>query len=278
MALWAIGDVQGCDSELEALLKAIRFSQDRDRIWFVGDLVNRGPASLKALRRVRALGAAATAVLGNHDLHLLAVAHGCARLRSDDTLTDILEAPDRASLLEWLIERPLLAENKALKLCLLHGGLPPQWDLPTARACAREFEQALKHDPEKMFKNMYGDKPDRWDPALKGTERLRYIVNCFTRLRFVDGEGRLDLHAKGSPKKAQRESLVPWFEAADARWRGTRLVFGHWSTLGFFQNTEVIGLDSGCVWGGCLTALRLDPPAAAPVQVPCRASARIDEQ
>jgi bis(5'-nucleosyl)-tetraphosphatase (symmetrical) len=278
MALWAIGDVQGCDSELEALLEAMRFSEDRDRVWFVGDLVNRGPASLKALRRVRALGAAATAVLGNHDLHLLAVAHGCARLRSDDTLTDILDAPDRDRLLGWLIERPLLAEDRALNLCLLHGGLPPQWDLATARGCAREFEQALSRNPEKMLKNMYGDKPDRWDAALKGAERLRYIVNCFTRLRYVDADGRLELHAKGSPKKAQRDSLIPWFEAADARWRGSRLIFGHWSTLGFFQNSDVIGLDTGCVWGGSLTALRLDPPAAAPVQVPCQAGARIDEQ
>jgi bis(5'-nucleosyl)-tetraphosphatase (symmetrical) len=276
MALWAIGDVQGCDSELETLLKAIRFSPDRDRIWFVGDLVNRGPASLQTLRRVRALGASATAVLGNHDLHLLAVAHGCARLRSDDTLKDILDAPDRDKLLEWLIERPLLAEDRSLNLCLLHGGLPPQWDLPTARSCAREFEQALRRDPHKIFKHMYGDKPDRWDPALKGAERLRYIVNCFTRLRFVDAEGRLELHAKGSPKKPQRESLVPWFEAADARWRGSRLIFGHWSTLGFFQNEDVVGLDTGCVWGGNLTALRLDPAAAAPVHVPCKASASID--
>ena len=276
MALWAIGDVQGCDSELETLLKAIRFSPDRDHIWFVGDLVNRGPASLQTLRRVRALGASATAVLGNHDLHLLAVAHGCARLRSDDTLADILDAPDRDKLLEWLIERPLLAEERELNLCLLHGGLPPQWDLPTARSCAREFEQALRRDPQKMFKHMYGDKPDRWDPALKGAERLRFIANCFTRLRFVDAEGRLELHAKGSPKKAQRESLLPWFEAPDARWRGSRLVFGHWSTLGFFQNEDVVGLDSGCVWGGSLTALRLDPAAAAPVQVPCKASAAID--
>jgi bis(5'-nucleosyl)-tetraphosphatase (symmetrical) len=224
---------------------------------------------------VRALGDAATVVLGNHDLHLLAVAYGCARLRSDDTLTDILNAPDRDRLLEWLVERPLLAEDRALNLGLLHAGLPPQWDLPTARSCAREFEEALRRNPEKLLKQMYGDKPDRWDSALKGPERLRYIVNCFTRLRFVDAQGRLELHAKGSPKKAQRESLIPWFEAAEARWRGSRLVFGHWSTLGFFQNADVVGLDTGCVWGGSLTALRLDPPAAAPIQVACKARAPI---
>jgi bis(5'-nucleosyl)-tetraphosphatase (symmetrical) len=271
VALYAIGDVQGCDAELDALLKAIRFSLDRDRLWFVGDLVNRGPASLKVLRRVRAMGEAATVTLGNHDLHLLAVAHGCSRLRSDDTLGDILAASDRDVLLEWLTHRPLLAEERALNLCLLHAGLSPQWDMPTARACARELEQALEVDPKSLFKQMYGDKPDRWDDGLGGAERLRYIVNCFTRLRYVDEQGRMELHAKGSPKKMQRGTLTPWFEAADARWRGTRIVFGHWSTLGFFQNADVVGLDTGCVWGGSLTALRLDPttPAAAPVQIEC---------
>jgi bis(5'-nucleosyl)-tetraphosphatase (symmetrical) len=271
VALYAIGDVQGCDAELEALLRSLRFSPDRDRLWFVGDLVNRGPASLDVLRRIRDLGDAATVTLGNHDLHLLAVAFGCSRLKSDDTLTPILKAPDRDGLLEWLRGRPLLAEDHALNLCLVHGGLSPQWDMPTARACARELEEALRGQPEKLFKHMYGDKPDRWDDALAGAERLRYIVNCFTRLRYVDEQGRLELHAKGSPRKGQRASLIPWFEAPGARWRGTRIVFGHWSTLGYFQNADVISLDTGCVWGGSLTALRLDAAAAAPVQVECRA-------
>jgi bis(5'-nucleosyl)-tetraphosphatase (symmetrical) len=270
VALYAIGDVQGCDAELGELLEALRFSPDRDRLWFVGDLVNRGPASLEVLRRIRALGDSATVTLGNHDLHLLAVAHGCARLRSDDTLDDVLAASDRRVLLEWLIHRPLLAEDRTLNLCLLHAGLPPDWDLPTARGCAREFERALTLDPEKLLRQMYGDKPDRWASDLKGAERLRYIANCFTRLRYVDEQGRLELGAKGAPKKAQRGSLLPWFEAANARWRGTRVVFGHWSTLGFWRNADVIGLDTGCVWGGSLTALRLDSPAAAPVQIGCR--------
>jgi bis(5'-nucleosyl)-tetraphosphatase (symmetrical) len=270
VALYAIGDVQGCDAELGELLEALRFSPDRDRLWFVGDLVNRGPASLEVLRRIRALGDSATVTLGNHDLHLLAVAHGCARLRSDDTLDDVLAASDRRVLLEWLIHRPLLAEDRTLNLCLLHAGLPPDWDLPTARGCAREFERALTLDPEKLLRQMYGDKPDRWASDLKGAERLRYIANCFTRLRYVDEQGRLELGAKGAPKKAQRGSLLPWFEAANARWRGTRVVFGHWSTLGFRRNADVIGLDTGCVWGGSLTALRLDSPESAPVQIGCR--------
>jgi bis(5'-nucleosyl)-tetraphosphatase (symmetrical) len=270
VALYAIGDVQGCDAELGALLESLNFSAHRDRLWFVGDLVNRGPASLEVLRRVRALGDAATVTLGNHDLHLLAVAFGCSRLKSDDTLTPILKAPDREALLAWLLERPMLAEDPALNLCLVHGGLSPQWDVPLARACARELEQALRSQPEKLFKHMYGDKPDRWDEALEGSERLRYIVNCFTRLRYVDEHGRLELHAKGAPRKAKTAALIPWFEAPGARWRGTRIVFGHWSTLGFFQNADVIGLDTGCVWGGSLTALRLDVPSAAPMQVGCR--------
>jgi bis(5'-nucleosyl)-tetraphosphatase (symmetrical) len=273
MALYAIGDVQGCDAELGALLGALKFSADRDRLWFVGDLVNRGPDSLKVLRRVRSLGDAAAVTLGNHDLHLLAVAFGGARLRSDDTLTELLAAPDREALLEWLIGRPLMVEDAALNLSLLHAGLAPQWDRDTARSCARELELALRQDPEKLFSRIYGDQPDCWDAALKGEARLRFIANCFTRLRYVDTGGRLMLRAKGSPKKHQDQALIPWFEAPGARWRGTRIVFGHWSTLGFFRNADVIGLDTGCVWGGALTALRLDAPEAAPVQIGCRAAA-----
>ena len=277
MALYAIGDVQGCDAELGTLLGALKFSADKDSVWFVGDLVNRGPNSLKVLRRIRALGDAATVILGNHDLHLLAVAYGGARLRGDDTLDDVLAAPDRAALLEWLQERPLMHEDAALNVCMVHAGLAPQWDLNQARACAHELEKALRRNPEKLFNRLYGDQPDRWEDGLEGEERLRFIANCFTRLRYVDAEGRLVLRAKGSPKKAQTKSLVPWFEARDARWRGSRIVFGHWSTLGFFSNAEVTGLDTGCVWGDRLTALRLDVPDAKPVQVACAAPGRLSE-
>jgi bis(5'-nucleosyl)-tetraphosphatase (symmetrical) len=269
MALYAIGDVQGCDAELGALLGALKFSADRDSVWFVGDLVNRGPGSLKVLRRIRALADAATVILGYHDLHLLAVFYGGARLRSDDTLDDILAAPDRTALLEWLQERPLMHEDAHLNLCMVHAGLAPQWDLNQARGCAHEFEKALRRNPEKLFDRLYGDQPDRWENGLEGEERLRFIANCFTRLRYVDAEGRLVLRAKGSPKKVQSKSLIPWFEARGARWRGSRIIFGHWSTLGFFSNAEVTGLDTGCVWGDHLTALRLDVPDAKPVQVAC---------
>jgi bis(5'-nucleosyl)-tetraphosphatase (symmetrical) len=271
MALYAIGDVQGCDAELGALLATLEFSPDRDQLWFVGDLVNRGPASLAVLRRVHALADNAAVVLGNHDLHLLAVAHGCAHVRHGDTLDEILAAPDRDALLEWLSARPLMHEDQALNVCMLHAGLAPQWELPVARQCAREFEQALRLNPGKLFRKMYGDQPDLWDDALEGVERLRFTVNCFTRLRYVDPAGRLMLRAKGSPKKINTKSLIPWFEA-QAAWRGPRLIFGHWSTLGFFRNADVTGLDTGCVWGGALTALRLDDPEAAPVQIPCAAA------
>jgi bis(5'-nucleosyl)-tetraphosphatase (symmetrical) len=269
MALYAIGDVQGCNDELGALLDILRFSPDRDRLWFVGDLVNRGPDSLGVLRRIRAMGDAATVTLGNHDLHLLAVAFGSAPVRSGDTLSETLAAPDRGALLEWLLGRPLLHEDPALNVCMLHAGLAPQWDWALARGCAREFESALRRDPERLLQRLYGDLPDRWDDTLEGAERLRFTVNCFTRLRYIDAEGRLMLRAKGSPKKMQTQALIPWFEAPAARWRGPRIVFGHWSTLGFFNEAEVTGLDTGCVWGGSLTALRLDVPDARPVQVAC---------
>jgi len=269
MALYAIGDVQGCNDELGALLDAVRFSPDRDRLWFVGDLVNRGPDSLGVLRRIHALGDAATVTLGNHDLHLLAVAFGSARARDDDTLGEILAAPDCDELLEWLANRPLFHEHESLNVCMLHAGLAPQWDLKLTRRCAREFEHALRRDPERLVRGLYGDQPDRWEDSLEGEARLRFIANCFTRLRYVDPDGRLMLRAKGSPRKSQTKSLIPWFEAREAGWRGSRLVFGHWSTLGFFNRGGLTGLDTGCVWGGVLTALRLDDPGAKPVQVPC---------
>jgi bis(5'-nucleosyl)-tetraphosphatase (symmetrical) len=272
VAVYAIGDVQGCDQELDELLQRLKFSPDRDRAWFVGDLVNRGPDSLKVLRRVRALGAAAIVVLGNHDLHLLAVADGAADLRRGDTLTQVLDAPDREALLDWLANQPLMHVDASLKLALLHAGLVPEWDIPMAMACARELENSLRRQPRTLFASLYGDQPDRWDPALKGAERLRFITNCFTRLRCLDDGGKLALNAKQSPKKAVAAGLVPWFDAKGARWRGTQIIFGHWSTLGFYRSTDVIGLDTGCVWGGALTALRVDVPDQKVTQVQCAGS------
>ena len=272
MALYAIGDVQGCDGALAALLERLHYSPDRDRLCFVGDLVNRGPDSLGVLRRVRALGDAAITTLGNHDLHLLAVAFGSARLRGGDTLQEVLDAPDRDLLLEWLLQRPVLHEEPALRMVLLHAGLPPQWDIATARACARELEAALRTNPQALFSEMYGDEPDLWNESLRGGARLRYIANCFTRLRYLDPQDRLALRAKGSPNEPKARGLVPWFEAKSARWRTARVVFGHWSTLGYLSTEDVLSLDTGCVWGGSLTAVRLDEPAAPPVSVDCATS------
>jgi bis(5'-nucleosyl)-tetraphosphatase (symmetrical) len=269
VAIYAIGDVQGCDAELDELLKLLKFSPDRDQAWFVGDLVNRGPDSLKVLRRVRALGAAATVVLGNHDLHLLAVAEGAAEQRRGDTLEQVLEAPDRDALLDWLLHRPLLHLDATRGLALVHAGLVPEWDIATASACARELEGALRRQPRTLFASLYGNQPDRWDPALAGADRLRFITNCLTRLRCLDRVGRLALKAKQSPKKSRAAGLVPWFEAKNARWRGTQVLCGHWSTLGYYRNADVIALDTGCVWGGSLTALRVDVPAQQPVEVHC---------
>jgi symmetrical bis(5'-nucleosyl)-tetraphosphatase len=232
LALYAIGDIQGCDAELGALLKAVDFSADRDRLWFVGDLVNRGPESLLALRRIRALGDAATVTLGNHDLHLLAVALGPARLRSDDTLDEILAAPDRDTLLEWLLNRPLMHEDRALNMCLLHAGLAPQWDIATARACAREFEQALRQNPKRVFEQMYGDEPDKWDNNLAGAERLRFIVNCFTRLRYVAWhcaprdtleKCKRSLWCRGSRRPMPAGTGRVWYSATGPHWVFSRI-------------------------------------------------------
>ncbi len=235
MALYAIGDVQGCGDELGALLGALRFSADRDQLWFVGDLVNRGPDSLGVLRRIRSLGDAATITLGNHDLHLLAVAFGSARLRSDDTLQSVLAAPDRDTLLEWLAGRPLFHEDRGLNACMLHAGLAPQWDLALAHRCAREAEKALRRDPEKFFDRLYGDQPDRWDDALDGVERLRFIVNCFTRLRYVDADGRLALRVKGSPKKSQTPLVDPLVRSGRGSLAGIAADIRPLVDLGFLQ-------------------------------------------
>ena len=198
MAHYAIGDLQGCHAEFMALLERLRFDPGRDRLWLTGDLVNRGPDSLAVLREAKALGPALTVVLGNHDLHLLALAHAPGTLkRRDPELEAVLEAPDAAELVGWLAGRPLLHRDDALGWTLVHAGLPPQWTLAQAESCAREVERALQADPAALLGQMYGDQPDRWTEALAGIDRLRFTVNCLTRLRFVDREGRLLLALKG---------------------------------------------------------------------------------
>lgn len=268
MARYAIGDIQGCCDELKALLARCDFSADRDELWFVGDLVNRGPKSLETLRFVRSLGANATVVLGNHDLHLLAVAYGSKRKAKDgDTLDEILAAPDRDQLLEWLARRPLAVYDEPRGDFLVHAGLAPQWTPRQAAKLAREVEAVLRDDPRSLFDSMYGNKPDRWDDRLRGMDRLRFVINTFTRMRFVQRDGTIDLKAKGAPGE-QPEHLVPWFDAPERASRDVRVVCGHWSTLGLQRRKDLLALDSGCVWGGSLTAVDLDAEAP-PVQLPC---------
>ena len=268
MAVYAIGDLQGCHDEFTALLERLSFDPARDRLWLTGDLVNRGPASLAALRAVKALGSAASVVLGNHDLHLLAAALDAKRLRRSDTLDEVLAAPDRDELLGWLASLPLVHHDPALGWTMVHAGLPPDWDIATAVACAAEVSAALSADPAAFFAAMYGDRPDRWSADLDRLGRLRFTVNCLTRLRFLSADGRLLLKYKG-PLDGAPAGAQPWFRVPGRRSAGARIVFGHWSALGFCESDGVVSLDTGCVWGGALTALRLDR-AAAPVQVACR--------
>jgi bis(5'-nucleosyl)-tetraphosphatase (symmetrical) len=262
---YAIGDVQGCDEELKKLLQLLRFSPDRDQLWFVGDLVNRGPASLSTLRRVRSLGDNAVVVLGNHDLHLLAVAFGADRKRRSDTLDEVLAAPDRDALLEWLLSRPL-AHREGNDL-MVHAGLVPQWSAATAVALAREVQQALATNPQALFAAMYGNEPARWREDLKGTDRLRFVINVLTRLRVCSAEGLANFSMKGEPPPPP-SPLRPWFEIATRASRDSRIIFGHWSALGLVLRDGVVGLDTGCVWGGRLTAFDLDAERA-PLSLGC---------
>jgi bis(5'-nucleosyl)-tetraphosphatase (symmetrical) len=262
---YAIGDLQGCDQELRALLGRLKFSPDRDQLWFVGDLVNRGPGSLATLRYVHALRDNAVVVLGNHDLHLLAVAHGVHRRRRSDTLDEVLAAPDRQMLLEWLATRPLAhAESRDL---MVHAGVVPEWTAQQTLSLAREVATALRRDPAALFESMYGDEPERWDERLEGTQRLRFVINVLTRLRVCTADGRVDLSVKGPPPPAS-SPLRPWFEHAHRATRTERVIFGHWSALGLVQRPGVVGLDTGCVWGGALTALDLESDRP-PLSVRC---------
>jgi len=270
MAVYAIGDVQGCAEELEILLARLRFDATRDRLWFVGDLVNRGPRSLDVLRFVRTLGPAAVSVLGNHDLHLLALARGGAEWRDGDSgLQQVVAAPDSRELLDWLQCRPLLHHDAELGVTLLHAGLPPQWDVPTAAGCAREVERQLRGERAgTLLQRMYGNQPDTWRDDLDGWDRLRFTVNALTRLRVCEvRSGRMVLKFKGPPAAAPAGTL-PWFRLDWRRSAGERLVFGHWSALGYVSEGGVLGLDTGCVWGGTLAAERVDVPGARPVHVP----------
>lgn len=273
MAVYAVGDLQGCLQSLEKLLEALRFDPVADRLWMVGDLVNRGPQSLETLRFVRSLETSAICVLGNHDLHLLAIGAGVTRPRRGDTLEAVLTAPDAPELLDWLRFRPLLHHDASLGWTMVHAGLPPQWDLDCAMACAAEVEVKLRTEPERLFHAMYGDLPDLWSEELMGSARQRFIINAFTRMRYVDSKGRLDHDCKTSPDQAP-DNLIPWFRSPSRRTQTARILFGHWSTLGLINETNLIALDTGCVWGGTLSAVQLDHPHRLLTTVKCAQALR----
>ena len=256
MATYAIGDVQGCCDALHALLGEVGFSVSRDMLWFVGDLVNRGTQSAAVLRFVRSLGERAIVVHGNHDLHTLAVAAGKAKRRADDTLEDLLGAPDRDELLDWLRMRPLLHVDR--EYVMVHAGLLPSWSLAQAADLAAEVEAALRAPAHlELYPSLYGSKPAAWSDALRGAERLRVIVNAMTRMRFCTPDGAMDFSVKGELEKAL-PGYLPWFEVPDRRTRGVPIVCGHWSALGLRITPDLLALDTGCVWGGRLTAIRLE--------------------
>ena len=261
MSTYAIGDVQGCFDELQQLLSQLKFRKDADKLWFVGDLVNRGPKSLEVLRLVRDLGDRAITVLGNHDLHLVSEHEGFDTARKGDTFDDVLGAPDRKELVDWLRTRPMMHVEGGW--AMVHAGLLPQWTVQKGLLVGREVERTLRGAGYREFlKHMYGSKPDQWNEALAGWDRLRLIVNVMTRMRFCTAEGKMDLKAKGV--KAP-DGYQPWFTLRKSYKEA--LVFGHWSALGLKVTEKLVALDSGCVWGGTLSAMRLEDRTL--FQVPC---------
>jgi bis(5'-nucleosyl)-tetraphosphatase (symmetrical) len=266
MALYAIGDIQGCHAEFCQLLDLIGFSKTNDRLWLVGDLVNRGPESLQVLREVKMLGESATTVLGNHDFHLLTIAEGHRKPHRGDTLDAILAAKDRDALIDWLARRPLVVRDG--ERLLVHAGLLPQWTPDDAIALSGEVERALEGDARRDFlAALYGDEPDRWRGDLIGYDRLRVIVNACTRMRFCDADGRMALREKRGPEHSP-DGFRAWFAHDNRKSSSVTVVCGHWSTLDLELAPNVLMLDSGCLWGGTLTALRLDDRRV--FQVPSR--------
>jgi len=265
MATYAIGDIQGCFGSFSRLLEQCRFDASVDRLWLVGDLVNRGPRSLETLRFVRDLGDAAVTVLGNHDLSLLMAAEGFGKRGKGDTFDDILNAPDRDELLFWLRHQPLCHVEEGY--CLVHAGLLPQWTAVRARALAAEVEAGLRApDWREFMAHMWGNEPNAWRDDLQGWPRLRVVINAMTRMRFCTRDGVMDFHSKGEIANAPA-GFVPWFEVPDRRSADTVLVTGHWSALGLKILPNLLALDSGCLWGGPLTAVRLEDRSV--FQVPC---------
>ncbi len=276
MAVYAIGDVQGCCDELEKLLDKLKFKPEKDQLWFAGDLVNRGPKSLKTLRLIKSLGDSAITVLGNHDLHLLALAADPETSVKDKWLQPVLDAKDSKSLIKWLKKQPLAHYDPELNVLLVHAGIPPRWSVEDTLERAGEVSEVLRSKNAKWFlRTMYGSRPSIWSNKLEGAERLRFITNALTRIRYCTRDGELEFDEKLAPGDQPRH-LLPWYEMQPPLANGTRIVFGHWSTLGLMQISGFIATDTGCVWGGPLTAVRLDKPAP-PVQVKSRQPKRFKD-
>ena len=261
MAVYAIGDIQGCYDPFMHLLDAIEFDPDKDTLWLAGDLVNRGPKSLKTLRFVKSLGKSAITVLGNHDLHLLALSQDLiANTKRFDSLSKTLNAPDLDELIDWLRCRPLAHYDEELDTLLVHAGTLPAWSVKKTMRRAAEVERRLRApDYGRLLSKMYGNRPSQWSGKLKGYNRLRFIINTLTRMRMLTLDGRLRMAFSGPPWKT-RGKLLPWFEFEPNAWGDTRIVFGHWSQLGLIVLPNLVSLDTGCVWGRQLTAVRLDKP------------------
>lgn len=272
MATYAIGDIQGCYAALQSLLGEIGFSASRDRLWLVGDLVNRGDASLDVLRFVRSLGSVAVTTLGNHDLHLIMLAAGSSRRGKEDTLDAVLAAPDRDELLAWLRGQPMFHVED--DYAMVHAGVLPQWSIPRARELGREVELVLGGaDHADFLANMWGSEPAEWSDHLRGWDRLRVIVNAMTRMRFCTPQGRMEFRSKGPPDSAP-PGYLPWFAVPGRSSETHTVLCGHWSALGFRHEEKLLALDSGCLWGGCLTAVRLEDRKV--YQHPCARSLAAD--
>jgi bis(5'-nucleosyl)-tetraphosphatase (symmetrical) len=262
-----IGDIQGCDTALGQLLAEAGFSPSRDQLVMLGDLVNRGPQSLAVLQRLQPLGDAVRCVLGNHDLHLLAAAHGLRAPHAEDTLDEILQHPRRAAWLDWIRHQPLALEVSGW-LCV-HAGVPPSWTAQQTLAHAAEVAALLAGPaPQELLSVMYGNRPTRWSEPLQGPDRWRFIINALTRMRFCSPDGELDFKTKEGAGAAPA-GFHPWFEVPGRASAGTPIAFGHWSTLGLVNRTDLLALDTGCVWGGCLSAARIDGGRREIIQVPC---------
>jgi len=272
MATYAIGDVQGCFDELKALLTKINFNSDRDQLWFCGDLVNRGPKSLETLRFIKSLEGNAISVLGNHDLHLLATAYKHKKPGKKDTFKQLLQAHDALELLNWLRQQPIAHHDEKKSVTLLHAGIHPHWSIKKTLQLASEVEHILRSSQHiNFYKHMYGDKPLLWDDALSGWSRYRYITNTLTRLRYCDAQGKATLSKKGAPE-SKRGELYPWYEVPDRVSQNDSIIFGHWSTLphaGIKCINNTYAIDSGCLWGGFLTAMRIDEKPFAYSRLDC---------